>query len=182
MPQILAFSYRCRYKQYILIAKESSARKMSLPNSSLLSTRRNPGRPVSVPPDGSTLFSFMSSKKQDEARSSSIPPPLTKRHAHSDTINRSGFSRSSSRDRTSGTTSLDLMDVLQRSEPSVVKTRSGSVLSRGMILKTDHYPSGMYLSRILLSRLIGHLHQAVHSISTSTSMAPPTLDLQDKEV
>ena len=38
---------------------------------------------------------------------------------------------------------LDLMTQLQRSGPSVVKTRSGSVLSRGFILKTDHYPSGM---------------------------------------
>ena len=37
---------------------------------------------------------------------------------------------------------LDLMTHLKRSEPSVVKTRSGSVLSRGFILKTDYYPSG----------------------------------------
>ena len=37
---------------------------------------------------------------------------------------------------------LDLMPQLQRSGPSIVKTRSGSVLSRGFILKTDHYPSG----------------------------------------
>ena len=36
----------------------------------------------------------------------------------------------------------DLMLHLHRSAPSVVKTRSGSVLSRGFILKTDHYPSG----------------------------------------
>ncbi|KII85117.1 hypothetical protein PLICRDRAFT_45241 [Plicaturopsis crispa FD-325 SS-3] len=40
---------------------------------------------------------------------------------------------------------LDLMPLLQRSEPSVVKTRTGSVLSRGFILKTDHYPSGRAL-------------------------------------
>ena len=37
---------------------------------------------------------------------------------------------------------LDLVSHLQRSESSVVKTRSGSVLTRGFILKTDHYPSG----------------------------------------
>jgi hypothetical protein len=37
---------------------------------------------------------------------------------------------------------MDLMAHLHRSAPSVVKTRSGSVLSRGFILKTDHYPSG----------------------------------------
>ncbi|TFK40212.1 inositol hexakisphosphate-domain-containing protein [Crucibulum laeve] len=42
-------------------------------------------------------------------------------------------------------TPLDLMGLLQRSEPSVVKTRNGSVLSRGFILKTDHYPSGRAL-------------------------------------
>jgi hypothetical protein len=41
---------------------------------------------------------------------------------------------------------LHLMHQLQRSGPSVVKTRTGSVLSRGFILKTDHYPSGTYLS------------------------------------
>ena len=36
----------------------------------------------------------------------------------------------------------DLMPHLHRSAPSIVKTRSGSVLSRGFILKTDYYPSG----------------------------------------
>ncbi|KAL0953289.1 hypothetical protein HGRIS_004538 [Hohenbuehelia grisea] len=41
--------------------------------------------------------------------------------------------------------SLDLLDYLQRAGPSVVKSRSGSVLSRGFILKTDHYPSGRAL-------------------------------------
>ncbi|TFK28151.1 hypothetical protein FA15DRAFT_753712 [Coprinopsis marcescibilis] len=40
---------------------------------------------------------------------------------------------------------LDLMGFLKRSEASVVKTRNGSVLSRGFILKTDHYPSGRAL-------------------------------------
>ncbi|KAH9856633.1 inositol hexakisphosphate-domain-containing protein [Lenzites betulinus] len=37
------------------------------------------------------------------------------------------------------------MPQLQRSGPSIVKTRTGSVLSRGFILKTDHYPSGRAL-------------------------------------
>ncbi|EGO24423.1 hypothetical protein SERLADRAFT_438035 [Serpula lacrymans var. lacrymans S7.9] len=40
---------------------------------------------------------------------------------------------------------LDLMTHLKRSEPSLVKTRTGSVLSRGLILKTDYYPSGRAL-------------------------------------
>lgn len=34
---------------------------------------------------------------------------------------------------------------LIRSEANIVKTRTGSVLSRGMILKSDHYPSGRAL-------------------------------------
>ncbi|EPT01640.1 hypothetical protein FOMPIDRAFT_1119753 [Fomitopsis schrenkii] len=37
------------------------------------------------------------------------------------------------------------MPQLQRSEPAIVKTRSGSVLSRGFILKTDYWPSGRAL-------------------------------------
>jgi hypothetical protein len=37
---------------------------------------------------------------------------------------------------------LDLVGNLKRAEPSIVKTRTGSVLSRGFILKTDYYPSG----------------------------------------
>ncbi|OJA21653.1 hypothetical protein AZE42_09324 [Rhizopogon vesiculosus] len=40
---------------------------------------------------------------------------------------------------------LDLMGNLKRAEPSIVKTRTGSVLSRGFILKTDYYPSGRAL-------------------------------------
>ncbi|KAF8556228.1 hypothetical protein OG21DRAFT_1409537 [Imleria badia] len=37
------------------------------------------------------------------------------------------------------------MVTLKRAEPSIVKTRTGSVLSRGFILKTDYYPSGRAL-------------------------------------
>ncbi|KAF8734647.1 hypothetical protein AX14_003198 [Amanita brunnescens Koide BX004] len=40
---------------------------------------------------------------------------------------------------------IDFVGYLQRSESSVVKTRSGSVLTRGFILKTDHYSSGRAL-------------------------------------
>lgn len=43
---------------------------------------------------------------------------------------------------------LHLMPQLQRSGPSVVKTRTGSVLTRGFILKTDYWPSGMTSSRL----------------------------------
>jgi hypothetical protein len=41
-----------------------------------------------------------------------------------------------------GAEQLNLMPNLLRSGPSVVKTRQGSVLSRGFILKTDYWPSG----------------------------------------
>lgn len=37
---------------------------------------------------------------------------------------------------------LDITPSLQKAVHSVVKARNGSVLSRGTILKTDHYPSG----------------------------------------
>jgi hypothetical protein len=37
---------------------------------------------------------------------------------------------------------LDLSAHLLRAEAGVVKARAGAVLSRGFILKTDHYPSG----------------------------------------
>jgi len=140
------------------IAKKS---RMYIPTSSLLSKQeKHTDRPVSVPPtpDGSTRLSPMFARLQNEARSSSIPPRLTQRHAHSDS-SRSGSGRPSSRasswDRGDSGSSLDtdMMTVLHRSEPSVVKTRSGSVLSRGMILKTDHYPSGMPLF-LVLYRLI----------------------------
>ncbi|KAJ7873158.1 inositol hexakisphosphate-domain-containing protein [Mycena leptocephala] len=82
-------------------------------------------RPVSVPPS-------LPASKSDPLnnRPSSIPPGALGHHRISSDA---------------GGTSLDLMAHLQQSGPSVVKTRSGSVLSRGFILKTDHYPSGRAL-------------------------------------
>ena len=91
----------------------------------------------------------------DEIRSSSVPPPQissVNKPSRTQSIppsrrnhvrSASGSLNQLSRDST-GANPLDLMDFLQRSESSVVKTRSGSVLSRGFILKTDHYPSGVY--------------------------------------
>ncbi|KAF8150729.1 inositol hexakisphosphate-domain-containing protein [Crassisporium funariophilum] len=70
-------------------------------------------------------------------RPQSIPPSMN-RHARTTSDTPAGKDAI-------GATSLDLMDLLNRSEPSVVKTRTGSVLSRGFILKTDHYPSGRAL-------------------------------------
>jgi hypothetical protein len=57
----------------------------------------------------------------------------------------------------------DLMPHLHRSAPSIVKTRSGSVLSRGFILKTDYYPSGGWvIQQRVLSRLTdAHIGRAL---------------------
>ncbi|KAI5118140.1 hypothetical protein M0805_001739 [Coniferiporia weirii] len=69
---------------------------------------------------------------------SSLSPPLSS----SPTLH----SRLSSTERpVPAASQLDLTPQLQRSVPSVVKSRAGSVLSRGFILKTDHYPSGRAL-------------------------------------
>lgn len=81
---------------------------------------------------------------------------------------------------------LDLMPQLQRSGPSIVKTRSGSVLSRGVILKTDHYPSGAsQLIRCSVRRGAEPVRartddQVELSILTSTSMALRTSEHRDK--
>ena len=41
---------------------------------------------------------------------------------------------------------LDATETLLRTMPAVVKARTGSVLARGFLLKTDYYPNGMSLS------------------------------------
>lgn len=56
--------------------------------------------------------------------------------------------------RQSGVVPLDLTPQLQRSVHTVVKSRTGSVLSRGFILKTDHYPSGSRLPSAISHRRI----------------------------
>ncbi|KAF8176691.1 inositol hexakisphosphate-domain-containing protein [Mycena galopus ATCC 62051] len=90
-------------------------------------------RPLSVPP------SLPVSKSEPlNTRSSSIPPGSQGHHRTSSDV------QNAQKAPTSGK-SLDLMAHIQRSGPSVVKTRTGSVLSRGFILKTDHYPSGRAL-------------------------------------
>ena len=71
----------------------------------------------------------------------------------SSAVVRAGFTGSSARD-PEGSLSLeplDSMSHLQRASTSVVKSRTGSVLSRGFILKTDHYPSGKHITPVLLS-------------------------------
>ncbi len=87
------------------------------PRRSLLSS----SRPSSIPPSGTR-------------HSARLSPPASESHFANDRAGREPAQ-------------LDLIDLLQRSEPSVVKTRTGSVLSRGFILKTDHYPSGTRVTR-----------------------------------
>ncbi|KAF5327539.1 hypothetical protein D9619_004360 [Psilocybe cf. subviscida] len=93
------------------------------------------GRSASSPPTA-IRASLLSA-----SRPGSIPPARNPKMPAS-----SSDSISSKQTRDSNeATSLDLIDLLERSEASVVKTRNGSVLSRGFILKTDHYPSGRAL-------------------------------------
>lgn len=73
-------------------------------------------------------------------KSAAPSPPLVD---NADTTRVSEAAASPSKDRVRP---LDLMVSLKRAEPSIVKTRTGSVLSRGFILKTDYYPSGLWLS------------------------------------
>ncbi|KAJ7707320.1 inositol hexakisphosphate-domain-containing protein [Mycena rosella] len=87
-------------------------------------------RPMSVPP------SLPASKSDPLNNRPSSIPPVGHHRISSDAQNPQKGQVG---------TSLDLMAHLQRSGPAVVKTRTGSVLSRGFILKTDHYPSGRAL-------------------------------------
>ncbi|KAF5366650.1 hypothetical protein D9615_010603 [Tricholomella constricta] len=105
-------------------------RPSPLPRSMLHDEGRPASAPIPVPraPRASSI-----------ERSSSIPPGSR---------SRSRMTHERAIDSTTNTApdmSLDITDLLQRSEPLVVKTRTGSVLSRGFILKTDHYPSGRAL-------------------------------------
>ncbi|KAF9561985.1 hypothetical protein CPC08DRAFT_707027 [Agrocybe pediades] len=108
---------------------------------SLLSKALQDERPASSPPNTAHLRTALSNYHQTHARSSSIPRTLNG-HA-TPPRNRSDTPPLSKDDHAAK--SLDLIGLLERSEPSVVKTRNGSVLSRGFILKTDHYPSGRAL-------------------------------------
>ena len=95
--------------------------------------------------------SLLSAALSDEGRAYSVPPSTihpSSSHTRSTSIPRGLRKHSPSNSDTNllrepkEATSLDLIGLLERSEQSLVKTRSGSVLSRGFILKTDHYPSG----------------------------------------
>ncbi|KAG6902829.1 hypothetical protein C0995_010714 [Termitomyces sp. Mi166 len=100
---------------------------------SMSSEGRSASAPISIP-RGSRASSA-------ERRSSVFHGSLSRSHLSNELTN--GMSNSSKE--SIADVSLDLSGLLQRSEPSVVKSRTGSVLSRGFILKTDHYPSGRAL-------------------------------------
>ncbi|KAF8071749.1 inositol hexakisphosphate-domain-containing protein [Lyophyllum atratum] len=106
----------------------------TLPNpSSMLHDEARPASaPIPIP---------RAARAQSDERSSSIPRGSRLRPQ---TLSDTALSSISSKDAVSDM-SMDLTGLLQRSEPSVVKSRTGSVLSRGFILKTDHYPSGRAL-------------------------------------
>ena len=73
---------------------------------------------------------------------------------------------------------IDFVGYLQRSESSVVKTRSGSVLTRGFILKTDHYSSGaLPVTDGGAAPSNTYPHQVVHWILISMSMELRILEL-----
>lgn len=119
----------------------SSTTTMSA-KASLLKSLSGERRPGSVPPS--------SHPGRPESRVvSDHPRSLSIQHSRSLSLQhrqQSSILKHSASDLQSSTpnSSLDLMGHLLRSESCVVKTRTGSVLSRGFILKTDHYPSGLH--------------------------------------
>ena len=98
------------------------------------------GRPSSLPPE-SNLKKLPAPNWNVQARSVSRPPESGPHLAQRVLSDPQPLSTGES---VASETALDLTTHLQRSGPSLVKTRIGSVLSRGFILKTDHYPSGSY--------------------------------------
>jgi hypothetical protein len=96
------------------------------------------------------------------AQSMSLNGPSPLKHSSQRTVSDSATIRRNSANSTSGADSrtepLDLTAQLLRSGHAVVKSRTGSVLSRGFIMKTDHYPSGslgLFCSKIEREGLTG---------------------------
>ena len=130
-------------KRHVLTTFSTSTSKLQYHRSALFSTmdHKHPKdvmkslsldpRPSSVPPQVQTAAL---NSGNTLARPTSIPPSFNRhRRLPSDP--------QASKTSAAGP-SLDFVELIKRSEPSVVKARTGSVLSRGFILKTDHYPSG----------------------------------------
>lgn len=100
------------------------------------------GRPISVPPHSPTSSKISPSTSPSQSR---IHTAGNQSEASLNLHRPGPVPLSSGTPQQSTAPSLDQMSALQRSGPSIVKTRSGSVLSRGFILKTDFYPSGRAL-------------------------------------
>lgn len=88
------------------------------------------------PQRGSSLARSMSAPPVRLDKSVAASPPLA------DRADNTRFSTTMDSPCKDEVRPLDLMVTLKHAEPSIVKTRTGSVLSRGFILKTDYYPSG----------------------------------------
>ncbi|KAL6297864.1 inositol hexakisphosphate-domain-containing protein [Sparassis latifolia] len=106
-------------------------------------------------PLGLAQLSHLSTSRSENGRSPSAPPGVDVVRPSSSGLSRPPamalppsqprLSAQATAESSYTSTTIDLMPQLERSGPSVVKTRTGSVLSRGFILKTDHYPSGRAL-------------------------------------
>lgn len=105
-----------------------------------INTDSQPGRPSSAPPPSSSLPQRARSQPAASvATTTSLAP-----HIYHRVLTESATSPASPQDLLPSLDPVDLMSQLHRSGPTVVKSRTGSVLSRGFILKTDHYPSGTF--------------------------------------
>lgn len=96
-------------------------------------------RPSSAPP--STDPASPNEQTFGSSPTASSIPPLVAHRMLSETLAQN-HRRTHSQTPPNETQSLDLMPQLLRSGPSVVKSRTGSVLTRGFVLKTDYWPSG----------------------------------------
>lgn len=125
------FSSTIAERQAIMVTQPERPSPLGRPESGILPA----GRSVSVPPalESSSLSDSSGSvPTASNIRNSQKPRQLSETLLFGD------------RDRTNPLAPLDQMPQLGRAEPSIVKTRTGSVLSRSFILKTDHYPSGTF--------------------------------------
>ncbi|ELU40403.1 hypothetical protein AG1IA_05558 [Rhizoctonia solani AG-1 IA] len=101
---------------------------------------------------GPHLYHLTSSPAFAAGRNRNASPPArpssaTAASGHNRTSSGSGALLLSSRKPTTPALDAGLLDnspTLIRATATVVKTRGGTVLSRGCILKTDHYPTGMF--------------------------------------
>ncbi|CAK5269481.1 unnamed protein product [Mycena citricolor] len=102
-----------------------------------------PNRPVSVPPALEVRAKAANGKHTEPLNS--LEPPNRPSSTQAVTMPSSTSLPITPPSGTPSPPSLSLLPSLDHALPSVVNSRSGSVLARGFILKTDHYPSGRAL-------------------------------------